>query len=281
MVTRKLIDIKPIEEQLMQAVTEKTKNLLSISGDTVTISVTVKDLIDKYLEDKGTSEPRLYITTDAFVKMRTLINKYDKEIGMYGTVEKVHTDTDCYVITDILVYPQKTSGATCEQDEDRMWEFEMSLTTEQVNQRRFHIHSHVNMSTGPSGVDEDFYQRLMVQVEDFYIVGITNKRNEYFTRFYDVTNNIIYENLPIYVIKGNGESIDDWYDKQIKDNVTEKVYASVPAYSKESKMPKQNTGYYKQYSYNDYDDDDWWERHESIAKAYKESGKKRGRPKKY
>ena len=291
---RKLINIKPIERQLMDAVTEKTKNILSISGDTVNISVSVKDLIDKYLEEKNVVEPRIYITTTAYTKLRILVNRYEKEIGMYGTVDHILNTTvtpniDCYIITDILVYPQTTTGATCNQDEDRMWEFEMSLTDEQVNTRRFHIHSHVNMSTGPSSVDEDFYQRLMTQCADYYIVAITNKRNEYFVRFYDVNNNIIYEDLPIYIIKENGESLDDWYTNVIKDNIVEQTYNYLNKTDKSSKVPEQKSGYFARDPWGDLDEDEdelWWKEHENYitasnaAKHYEKKYGKRGRPRK-
>lgn len=288
MVTRKLMDLGPISDKLQQVVAEKTKNILSITGDTVNITVSVKDMIEEYLTEKNVVEPRVYITTTAHAKLRALVDRYDKEIGMYGTVEHILNNTvepniDCYIITDILVYPQTTSGATCNQDEDRMWEFEMSLTTEQVNAKRFHIHSHVNMATSPSGVDEDFYARTMTQVNDYFIVSITNKRNDYFIRFYDAVNNIIYEGLPLYIIKENGESIDDWYNKQIKDNIVEPK----PTYTSTivtGKMPEQKSGYYSHLD-DDFDnDDDFWDawdrRHESYS-AVDLSNRpigKRGRP---
>lgn len=293
-VKRKIMDLSPISEKIQDAVAEKAKNIVSVTGDTVSVSVNINEMVDEYLKEKEILQPRIYITTMAYTKLRTLVNRYSKEIGMYGTVEHLRNTTvepaqDNYIITDILVYPQKTTGVTCEQDEDKMFEFEMSLTTEQVNSKRFHIHSHVNMSTGPSGVDEDFYSRLMTQVNDYFIIAITNKSDSYFTRFYDVVNNIIYEDIPIWIIKETGESIDDWYTKQIDDNITEQTYTTTtPAvsayqnYPTSSKVPKQNSGYY-QSSFIDDEEDEFWNefmKEDMKAKSYNNHKKGRGRPRK-
>ena len=96
----------------------------------------------------------------------------------------------------------------------------MRLTTDQVNHKRFHGHSHVNMGTGPSGVDENFYQELLSQVTDYFIITVTNKRNEYTTRFYDVANNILYTDIDIHLIDEDGNMMSNWYDEQIDNNIS-------------------------------------------------------------
>ena len=119
----------------------------------------------------------------------------------------------------------------------------MSLTTEQVNTKRFHGHSHVNMATGPSGVDEQFYQDLLTQVNDFFIILVTNKKNENTIRFYDKENNIIYNNIEINILNEDGTLLDDWLD-ETKDVVRTKASTLAPA------TPAKQTSIF-----NDYDDD--------------------------
>ena len=155
--------------------------------------------------------------------MRTLVDNTETEIGWYGVVKKYPGLQETYVIEDIIVYPQRVTGATCEQDDNKIFEFEMSLTDEQVNNKRFQGHSHVNMGVTPSGVDEAFYQDLLSQVTDYFIITVTNKRNEYTTRFYDIANNILYSDVPIQVLLDNGTDIRSWYteaEKQITKPVT-------------------------------------------------------------
>lgn len=156
--------------------------------------------------------------------MRKLVDDNTTEIGWYGTVTQM-PGLNAYVIEDIIVYPQTVTGTTCEQDDDKMFEFEMSLTTDQVNHKRFHGHSHVNMGTSPSGVDENFYQDLLSQTNDYFIITITNKRNEYTTRFYDIANNILYTDIPIQVLFTDGTDVESWFEGTT-DKLTQHTYSS-------------------------------------------------------
>ena len=103
-----------------------------------------------------------------------------------------------------------------------MFEFEMSLTTEQDNTKRFHGHSHVNMGVTPSGVDESFYQDILTQVNDYFIICITNKSNQYTVRFYDVQNNILYTDLKLEILNDDGTTLEHWYE-EAKKCLTEPV----------------------------------------------------------
>ena len=213
--------------------------------------------------------------------MRKLVDDTSTEIGWYGTVTKYPGLNEVYVIEDIIVYPQKVTGATCVQDDDKMFEFEMSLTTEQVNHKRFHGHSHVNMGVTPSGVDEQFYQDILSQVNDYFIVTITNKRNEYTVRFYDMANNILYSDLPIRVLEDSGNALDIWYE-EVKTKLSEPKPVVT---EKKGSLDWYNTAYREQHKYNPYDDyepDMYWDsRYGYITKAEAElyeRKSKRGRP---
>ena len=182
----------------------------------IELKLDIEDMLKEYIEQQNIVEPTIYITPNAYIKMRMLVDKTTTEIGQYGTLAKVPGLTGVYVIEDIIVYPQKVTGATCEQLDDKMFEFEMSLTTDQVNHKRFHGHSHVNMGTTPSGVDEQFYHDILTQVTDFFIITVTNKRNEYTTRFYDMEHNILFTDVPISVIDDEGLELDLWYEESKK-----------------------------------------------------------------
>ena len=213
---KQLIDFTPIREQIKQKLIEQYDSTTYMNTDTIKVQVNISELLDLYVKENNIPEPTVYITTQAYTKMRMLVDKTTTEIGWYGTVTKVPGLTGVYVIEDIIVYPQKVTGATCEQLDDKMFEFEMSLTTDQVNHKRFHGHSHVNMGTTPSGVDEQFYHDILTQVTDFFIITVTNKRNEYTTRFYDMEHNILFTDVPISVIDDEGLELDLWYGESKK-----------------------------------------------------------------
>ena len=213
---KQLIDFTPIREQIKQKLIEQYDSTTYMNTDTIKVQVNISELLDLYVKENNIPEPTIYITTQAYTKMRMLVDKTTTEIGWYGTVTKVPGLTGVYIIEDIIVYPQKVTGATCEQLDDKMFEFEMSLTTDQVNHKRFHGHSHVNMGTTPSGVDEQFYHDILTQVTDFFIITVTNKRNEYTTRFYDMEHNILFTDVPISVIDDEGLELDLWYEESKK-----------------------------------------------------------------
>ena len=260
---KQLINLNPVKEQVKEKLLEKYNETLFMNTTKIELKLDIEDMLKEYIEQQNIVEPTIYITPNAYIKMRMLVDKSDKEIGWYGIVNEMPGLQATYIIEDIIVYPQKVTGVTVEQDEDRMFEFEMSLTTEQVNHKRFHGHSHVNMGTGPSGVDESFYQDLLSQVTDYFIITITNKRNEYTTRFYDVANNILYTEVPIQLIQNDGSLYLDWYETN-KEQVKEHTYQAqttkptFPINKSKPKTPIKTNQ--KQTSFFDYEDEeDYWD----------------------
>lgn len=218
---KRLINLQPVKDKVRDKLIEKYNTTQFINmNDTIDIKLDVKDILEEYMNERQSTEPQIFITSEAYIKMRTLVDKTSTELGWYGFVSKLPGLDNVYIIEDIIVYPQKVTGATCEQDEDRMFEFEMSLTTEQVRARRFQGHSHVNMGVTPSGVDEAFYQDLLSQVRDYYIIMVTNKRGDNHIRFYDMENNIVYTELELKVLLDNGTDIDKWYQEEVDNNLS-------------------------------------------------------------
>lgn len=218
---KRLINLQPVKDKVRDKLIEKynTTQFMNMN-DTIDIKLDVKDILEEYMNERQSAEPQVFITSEAYIKMRILVDKTSTELGWYGFVSKLPGLDNVYVIEDIIVYPQKVTGATCEQDEDRMFEFEMSLTTEQVRARRFQAHSHVNMGVTPSGVDEAFYQDLLSQVRDYYIIMVTNKRGDNHIRFYDMENNIVYTELELKILLDNGTDVDKWYQEEVDNNLS-------------------------------------------------------------
>lgn len=211
---KQLINIAPIKDVVREKLIEKYNTTTFMNTAKVQLTLDIEDIINEHIATLQLLEPEVYITPEAYLKMRLLVDKTTSEIGWYGIVNQQPGFNNKYVIEDIIVYPQKVSGATCEQDESRMFDFEMGLTTDEVNHKRFQGHSHVNMGVSPSGVDENFYQELLTQVTDYFIITVTNKNNVYHTRFYDMANNILYTDVAIELLSESGTLLSTWYDLQ-------------------------------------------------------------------
>ena len=280
MTSKSLINLEPVREQVRAKLLEKYDSTIYMNTSSVDIKIDVKEILEQYITDKQLEEPKVYITAEAYVKLRKLVDDTTTEIGWYGTVTKMPGFESVFVIDDILVYPQTVTGATCVQDDDRVFEFELNLSTDQVNRKRFHGHSHVNMGVTPSGVDEQFYQDILTQVDDYFIVMITNKSGAYYTRFYDMQNNILYTGIPIQVMLDNGIALEHWYDDATQNNIKEHTYTA-PIKPGADKKNFQNSIFdnpYDDYDYNPYES--YADRYARYYESTKLDKRKPGRPKK-
>lgn len=280
MTSKSLINLEPVREQVRAKLLEKYDSTIYMNTSSVDIKVDVKEILEQYIVDKQLEEPKVYITAEAYVKLRKLVDDTTTEIGWYGTVTKMPGFESVFVIDDILVYPQTVTGATCVQDDDRVFEFELNLSTDQVNRKRFHGHSHVNMGVTPSGVDEQFYQDILTQVDDYFIVMITNKSGAYYTRFYDMQNNILYTGIPVQVMLDNGIALEHWYDDATQNNIKEHTYTA-PIKPGADKKNFQNSIFDNPYDDYDYDPyESYADRYARYYESTKLDKRKPGRPKK-
>lgn len=280
MTSKSLINLEPVREQVRAKLLEKYDSTIYMNTSSVDIKIDVKEILEQYIADKQLEEPKVYITAEAYVKLRKLVDDTTTEIGWYGTVTKMPGFESVFVIDDILVYPQTVTGATCVQDDDRIFEFELNLSTDQVNRKRFHGHSHVNMGVTPSGVDEQFYQDILTQVDDYFIVMITNKSGAYYTRFYDMQNNILYTGIPVQVMLDNGIALEHWYDDATQNNIKEHTYTA-PIKPGADKKNFQNSIFDNPYDDYDYDPyESYADRYARYYESTKLDKRKPGRPKK-
>ena len=278
--SKSLINLEPVREQVRTKLLEKYDSTTYMNTSSVDIKIDVKEILEQYIADKQLEEPKVYITAEAYVKLRKLVDDTTTEIGWYGTVTKMPGFESVFVIDDILVYPQTVTGATCVQDDDRVFEFELNLSTDQVNRKRFHGHSHVNMGVTPSGVDEQFYQDILTQVDDYFIVMITNKSGAYYTRFYDMQNNILYTGIPVQVMLDNGIALEHWYDDATQNNIKEHTYTA-PIKPGADKKNFQNSIFDNPYDDYDYDPyESYADRYARYYESTKLDKRKPGRPKK-
>ena len=169
----------------------------------------------------------LRFTDHAFLKMFTLVQSFDKEIAWHCVADRTENENE-YLISDVLVYPQTVTGVTVEMDtaEYAKW-IENGVLAGDERFFKLHAqgHSHVNMSTSPSGTDLQHQRGILedLRPNGFYIFMIWNKRGEYTLWIYDLEKNIVFENKDITL--EIGESGDEFsaFLKEAKEIVKAKV----------------------------------------------------------
>lgn len=210
-----------LTEELKQQAVEEFMNRLTaerFSDNKINFSF---DLNSKENTDKIT----LNVRPEAWLKMWSLVSSESGEIGWHGLITR--HDNNVFELTDILMYPQYVTGTTVQTDDVEYGNWLMKdLSDEQINTMRFHGHSHVNMSTSPSGVDTNWYNDILqgLMPDDFYIFMILNKREDYFIEIYDLATNTIYEkkDIDINVLLENDISLQDWIKSEKANNIKQK-----------------------------------------------------------
>lgn len=182
----------------------------------------------------GTIERKaiLYFTEMAWIKMHTLIREFDKEVAWHGVAYRGEDKTkDEYYISDILVYPQVVTGATVNTDQDEYTTWLFNHGDDIFPYIRMQGHSHVNMGTTPSVVDNTHQEKILDQLDDdmFYIFMIWNKRKEKFLKIYDLEKNVLFETADITVTVLEDENGMEKFLKDAKDMVKNRV-VTTPSY---------------------------------------------------
>ncbi len=175
---------------------------------------------------------KIFFTERAWMKMQALIREFDKEVAWHGVAFRGEDpEKDEYIIKDILVYPQKVSGASVEMDTEEYAKWiEENIEDERFFDIRMQGHSHVNMGVTPSSVDLTHQEAILDQLTDnlFYIFMIWNKRGDSNIKIYDLAKNILFETTDIDVeVLDDGYGIDSFIKsskEQVKDRITTYQY---------------------------------------------------------
>lgn len=207
----------------------------------------------------------IYYTSNAFLKMDFLVQKYSSEVGWHATVSKM--DDKTWLVHDVFVYDQVVTGATVNTDDEGYLKFLASLTEEQANSMFFHGHSHVNMGVFPSSTDMEHRQKLLstAKADGFWIFQIWNKSGNISTSIYDLKNNILYDTKDVVLdVMYSDGTLNSLFMLDADDKVHKKVYSTaqsnvpkLPAVKpQKKKKPEGKHGYSYEDPYYDWDDDD-------------------------
>ena len=235
---------KPIKltDKFLEQVVEEFKNSIA-----KTKMFDGKINYTKQFQWKDAAKARVDFEPIAFAKMVSLVFGFSSEVAWHGVVIRDESDPTLFHVKDILVYPQQVTGATVETDQEAYQSCMYAHNDDIFNNLRLQGHSHVEMSTSPSGVDLTHQEKILDQLDDdmFYIFVIWNRKMERNIRIFDRKYNTLYEKEDVEV--GIGGVFDD-LDKFVSDAkaiVKPKTYASTStataAKQSASTTAKQNT----------------------------------------
>lgn len=163
--------------------------------------------------------PKISINLKAMNKMKEYVRQSDLEIGWLGTSRRVG---NVFYIDDVFLFRQEVHATTTEITTEGLNEFAMELLYEENgveiwNNMKLWGHSHVNMTTSPSGQDDKQIEVFAENAEDFFIRIIANKSGDFRIDLYDFTTGVIYEKLPYEISYGADTDIIESLYKKIAE----------------------------------------------------------------
>lgn len=175
--------------------------------------------------------PKINVSYMAQTKMDMYVDIAQKEVGWYGLVERTGEST--FYIHDVYMIEQEVNAATTEIDPMGLAKLKTTLWKSGVinveNQSRIGLylwgHSHVNMSTGPSGQDNSQLESIITTSNPpFFIRLIQNKKGE--KNIVLFINNVpmlqsITIKQPVWFAEPNHAMVE--LMKQLEDEMKEKV----------------------------------------------------------
>ena len=161
--------------------------------------------------------PRLIYTSKAYATLQLMMgtdHARATEFGFLGLVQPVESD---YLVLDFKLIPQEGCTSTYwESDDEKYPEWvAKNIPIQSRKYLRLHGHSHVNMHTSPSGVDNVQINLMSNSVSDYFIQFICNHQMVNTINLWNKEANLIFENIEQYV------KIADYYVKiDSKTNLT-------------------------------------------------------------
>ena len=164
-------------------------------------------------------EPKVFIEIKALNKMNEYIRQSNDEIGWLGTATKKNNN---YTIHDVFLFEQEVHSTTTEITVEGLNNFSMEILKERDginiwNNMKLWGHSHVNISTSPSGQDDKQMEIFTQNANDFFIRIIGNKKGSMKIDIWDYDKGIIYENLEYDINFGHEQISIDMLKKEIRN----------------------------------------------------------------
>ena len=168
--------------------------------------------------------PMVYFTNKAQRTIDFIVAECQDEVAWLGTVTE--TETGDYCVEEIFIPEQEVTGTTVDISANAMGKLVNDLMDRGLdpNTLRYHGHSHVSMSVGPSSTDQNHIAEYLEGV-DWFIRSIHNKKGEKRVDVFQKTSqrviNCVDSDVWEHVLP------DEYYDElsaQLKERVTRRVF---------------------------------------------------------
>lgn len=176
------------------------------------------------------NEPVIYATHLARTKMDLLIDICSQEVSWLGIVERY--EKNVFLIRDIHLLKQECGWANTEIDSmdlQRLWtELRQSGVLSVETQDRVGLymwgHSHHNMGTSPSSVDEKQMEYFLTSNPPYFIRIIGNKKGEYKTDLYMKDEGIVVFDMDIKPVPEESGDLRQRLEAEVKEKVKPFAY---------------------------------------------------------
>ena len=192
--------------------------------------------------NKPNNPPEIHIDIETLARIKEIVRLSPKEVSWFSRVSR---NDNVFCITDAFLIEQTVSSAETEMTLSGLSDFMTNIIqkhgVEFYNSIRCWGHSHVEMSTNPSG--QDLKQIKEFDNGDFYIMLIMNKRDDFHIRLYDFKENYIWKNLPLHIETPSiqTDQIQAELDKKVKSQYS--AYQGNPYSHERYALPVKN-GYF-------------------------------------
>lgn len=259
----------------MKTIFDEAKAMIESQYDSCDLSNEFKIPISDYLKVENAPKAKIKFTITAYLKMWSYIVLHPVEIAWHCTVKR-QKDNE-FLVTDAFLYPQKVTATTVETDDEKYAQWVDTLNNDVYNDMHMQCHSHVLMSTNPSGTDLAYYRQQLTNTADdsFYIFLIMNKKHERWCHIYDKKNNLIYENndIDITIVDKNETDVFDIMQQEINKYCENKTYYKEEKKEEKKEETKAVVNYEKKENKEWWDDKDYWAHYEDWER-YRDNCKK-------
>lgn len=146
-------------------------------------------------------EAKVIYSSKALKQLKTFMSSTHARTYEFLFLGYVERKDMSFFIKEFFLVPQAKCSATyCETDDDRYPDWiAKNIPMNKRNKLRIHGHSHVNMMTSPSGVDNTQLTRLIDEVDDYFVQLIINHQMNYTVNIWLKKENIVIENATQYL----------------------------------------------------------------------------------
>lgn len=174
--------------------------------------------------------PRIIISVEAHKKMWQYVDQCDVEIGWLGVVEREGLR---FTIKDIFLPQQNVSLVTTEMTEQGLLDLAQEILQRSDGMEiwpkmLFWGHSHVDMKTSPSSVDDKQMETFEKNDVPYFIRGIFNKHGDASFDLFLYESGIVIHDVPWSYEPAELCKPDETIQQEMDDKLTRKTLARAP-----------------------------------------------------